>query len=55
MTIDDYVTYLEMQVNPLLVDKVQEWPTETKLYIYLHNIQLAHMAEFKSLLKEKLG
>ena len=44
-----------MQVNPLIVKKVEDWPTETKLYIYLHNIQLAQMAELKSLLQEKLG
>ena len=52
MTLEDYVDFLEMQVNPVFVEKVKSWPADTKLYVYLHNIQLAHMAEFKRLLQE---
>jgi hypothetical protein len=52
MTLEDYVDFLEMQVNPAFVEKVKTWPVDTKLYVYLHTIQLAHMTEFKRLLKE---
>lgn len=52
MTLEDYVDFLEMQVTPAFVERVKDWPVDTKLYVYLHNIQLAHMAEFKQLLTE---
>jgi len=52
MTLEDYVDFLEMQVNPAFVEKVKTWPVDTKLYVYLHTIQLAHMTEFKRLLEE---
>ncbi len=52
MALEDYVDFLEMQVTPAFVERVKDWPVDTKLYVYLHNIQLAHMAEFKSLLIE---
>lgn len=52
MTLEDYVDFLEMQVNLVFVEKVKSWPADTKLYVYLHTIQLAHMAEFKQLLQE---
>ena len=52
MTLEDYVDFLELQVNPVFVEKVKNWPADTKLYVYLHTIQLAHMAEFKRLLEE---
>lgn len=44
---DEYVKELETQVDPTFVEKVKDWPVETKLYMYLHNIQLAMMKEFK--------
>ena len=52
MTLEDYVDFLEIQVNPAFVERVKDWPVDTKLYVYLHNIQLAHMTEFKRLLLE---
>jgi hypothetical protein len=50
MTLEDYVELLEMQANPALVEKIKDWPVDTKLYVYLHNIQLAHMTELKQIL-----
>ena len=52
MTLEEYVWMLESQVDPELVRQVQDWSDDTKLYVYLHNIQLAHMAEYKKLLLE---
>jgi hypothetical protein len=52
MTLEEYVWMLESQVDPELVRQIQDWSNDTKLYMYLHNIQLAHMAEFKRLLLE---
>jgi len=52
MTQEEYVYELEKQVDPALLQKFLDWPTETKLYMYLHHIQLAHMARFENLLKE---
>lgn len=47
MNLEQYVASLEQQVDPTLVADIKDWPVETKLYMYLHNIQLAYMAEFK--------
>lgn len=47
MEMNDYVKELEAQVDPTFVEKIKDWPVETKLYMYLHNIQLAMMKEFK--------
>lgn len=55
MTPDEYVHELEQQVVPDLVEKFSDWPTETKLYMYIHHIQLAHMAKFEQLLKQHSG
>lgn len=52
MTLDEYVQLLETQVDPEFVEQVKDWTADTKLYVYLHNIQLAHMAEYKKLLSE---
>ena len=52
MTQEEYVYELEKQVDPALLQKFLDWPTDTKLYMYLHHIQLAHMARFENLLKE---
>jgi hypothetical protein len=46
---------LEKQVDPALLEKFIDWPTETKLYMYIHHIQLAHMARFEQLLKQHFG
>jgi hypothetical protein len=47
MQMNEYVKELEAQVDPTFVEKIKDWPAETKLYMYLHNIQLAMMKEFK--------
>ena len=52
MTQEEYVYELEKQVESDLLQKFRDWPTETKLYMYLHHIQLAHMARFEHMLKE---
>jgi len=52
MTQDEYIQELASQVDPDLVEKFRDWPTETKLYMYIHHIQLAHMARFEHMLKE---
>jgi hypothetical protein len=52
MTQEEYIYELEKQVDPDLLQKFRDWPTETKLYMYIHHIQLAHMARFEHLLKE---
>ena len=52
MTQEEYVYELEKQVDPDLLQKFIDWPIETKLYMYIHHIQLAHMARFEQLLKE---
>ena len=52
MNLEQYVKSLEPQVDPNLVWEIREWTYDNKLYMYLHNIQLAYMAEFKQLLLE---
>ena len=52
MTQEEYIYELEKQVDPDLLQKFRDWPTETKLYMYIHHIQLAHMARFEHMLKE---
>ena len=53
MTQEEYVYELEKQVDPDLLQKFIDWPIETKLYMYIHHTQLAHMARFEQLLKEQ--
>jgi hypothetical protein len=55
MTQEEYVYELEKQVDPALLEKFIDWPTETKLYMYIHHIQLAHLARFEQLLKQHFG
>jgi hypothetical protein len=55
MTQEEYVYELEKQVDPTLLEKFIDWPTETRLYMYIHHIQLAHMARFEQLLKQHFG
>ena len=43
MKIEEYVSNLEGLVDPDLVVDIADWSTETKLYMYLHNIQLTYM------------
>ena len=53
MTQEEYIQELASQVDPALVEKFRDWPDETRMYMYIHNIQLAHMARFEQLLKEQ--
>jgi hypothetical protein len=46
MKIEEYVSQLESISDPELVSQIAEWPLETKLYMYLHNIQLTYMTIF---------
>lgn len=58
MTVDEYVKSLEPHVDAQLVYSIEDWPVDTKLYMYLHNIQLAYMAEYRSIAEkilEKVG
>lgn len=48
--LEDYLAELEQQVDPAFVSKIASWSPDTKLYMYLHHIQLAHMSEFKQAL-----
>ena len=43
MKIEEYVNRLEAISDPELVADIADWSTETKLYMYLHNIQLRYM------------
>ena len=52
MTLEEYVKQLEPHVDAQLVYDIEEWSNDTKLYMYLHNIQLAYMADFKKMLLE---
>lgn len=52
MTLDEFVAILEDNADPALVDAIKDWPTDTKLYMYLHNKQLTMMDEFKRLLEK---
>lgn len=52
MTLEQFVSLLEQSADPALVEAIELWPTETKLYMYLHNRQLTMMEEFKKLLEQ---
>lgn len=51
MTVDEYVSELEVQLDSDVIEKFKDWPVETKLYMYLHNIQLQHMADYMDVLR----
>jgi hypothetical protein len=51
MTLDEFVVLLEKDADPALVDAIKYWPTDTKLYMYLHNRQLSMMEDFMKILK----
>jgi len=53
MSIEEYVDQLEQQVPSWVVGSFGSWPVETRLYMYLHLLQLARMVEFVQLLKER--
>jgi len=41
MSITDYINELELRVDSKFKEQIKSWPDETKLYMYLHNIQLS--------------
>ena len=53
MNIEEYTDQLEDQVPAWVVSTFGSWPVETRLYMYLHHLQLARMDEFVQLLKER--
>jgi hypothetical protein len=53
MSIEAYVEKLEEQVPSWVVSTFGSWPVETRLYMYLHHLQLARMDEFVQLLKAR--
>jgi len=53
MSIEEYVDQLEEQVPSWVVSAFGSWPVETRLYMYLHHLQLARMDEFVQLLKTR--
>jgi hypothetical protein len=53
MSIEEYVDQLEEQVPAWVVSRFGSWPVETRLYMYLHHLQLARMDEFVQLLKDR--
>jgi hypothetical protein len=52
MTPETYTDILEGEVPTWVVNTFGDWPVETRLYMYLHHLQLARMDEFKRLLSE---
>ena len=45
---------MELVVNPAIVEKFKDWPTETKLYMYLHHFQIETMGKFMELLSKEV-
>ena len=54
MTLEEYVKELESKVDLNFVESIKDWPTETKLYMYLHNIQLSYMQKYMLMVDEVL-
>jgi hypothetical protein len=46
MTVDEYVKELEVQLDSDVIEKFKDWSVDTKLYMYLHHIQLQFMADY---------
>ena len=53
MNMEEYIDQLEEQVPSWVVSTFGSWPLETRLYMYLHHLQLARMDEFVQLLKAR--
>ena len=51
----DYLKELEVLVSPATVEKFKYWPTETKLYMYLHHIQIETMNKYMELLSKHVS
>ena len=52
MTIEEYVEFLKPLVPSYFVENTKDWSASDKIYIFLHNIQLEKMEEFKESLEE---
>jgi len=51
----EYLKEMEQIVNPAIVERFKDWPTETKLYMYLHHIQIDMMGKFTELLSKEVS
>jgi hypothetical protein len=51
----DYLKELELVVNPAIVERFKDWPTETKLYMYLHHFQIESMSKYMELLSKQVS
>jgi hypothetical protein len=51
MTMEEYIKELEIQLDSDVIEKFKDWPVETKLYMYLHHIQLQFMADYMDVLR----
>jgi len=48
---EEYIKELEIQLDSDVIEKFKDWPVETKLYMYLHHIQLQFMADYMDVLR----
>jgi len=53
MKIEEYVNKLEAISDPELVADIADWSTETKLYMYLHHMQLSYMMMYLEKLNDR--
>jgi hypothetical protein len=51
----DYLKELEVLVSPAIVERFKDWPTETKLYMYLHHFQIEAMSKYMELLSKQVS
>lgn len=51
----DYLKELEVLVSPATVERFKYWPIETKLYMYLHHIQIETMNKYMELLSKHVS
>jgi len=51
----EYIKELEQIINPSIIEKFKDWPTETKLYMYLHHLQIDMMAKYMEHLSKQIS
>lgn len=51
----DYIKELENVINPAIKEKFMDWPTESKLYMYLHHLQIDMMAKYMEHLSKQIS
>ena len=51
----DYLKEMEQVVNPAIVERFKDWPTESKLYMYLHHFQIDMMGKYMELLSKQVS